>query len=192
MYQALLRILVIALSSFTLSACVTAPRATLEDSGPGAGYSGKDVVINVLSPQTGRSVKPAATQRVLTAKPAEGKISSQYGLRKLGSRKKAKHHKGIDVSTYKGASVIAAGEGKVTFVGKRGAYGKLVEITHAGGMVTRYAHLNAFSVKKGQSVKAGEAIGTVGTTGRTTGPNLHFEVLVENKHVNPLHLVEWS
>ena len=153
-----------------------------------------NVVVNVVTAPE-NDIKLAAagtTSDILGAKPVEGAVSSKYGPRKLSARKAVKQHKGIDVSAKKGTPVVASGSGTITFAGRQGAYGKLVEIEHRDGLVTRYAHLDRFAVKQGQHVAMGQKIGTVGTTGRTTGPNLHFEILVDNKHVNPLRIVSWS
>ncbi len=133
-----------------------------------------------------------AQQLALAVKPTLGSLSSEYGMRKLGQKKKARFHKGIDLQAQRGSPVVASASGVVTFVGKKGAYGKIVEINHGGGMITRYAHLDTFAVKQGTKVAAGKRIGTVGRTGRTTGPNLHFEVLVDRKHINPLKIVDWA
>ena len=172
-----------------VSACAaTTPNTNL------AGSYSKDVIVTVQKPSgsdrgQSASSKPA---EILALKPAEGYISSLYGPRKLSPRKKTRQHNGIDVSAQKGTPVIASGKGRVAFAGIKGTYGRLVEIVHHGELITRYAHLDTIVVKKGQTVAAGQKIGTVGTTGRTTGPNLHFEILVNNKHVNPLQIVTWS
>lgn len=85
-------------------------------------------------------------------------------------------HSGIDLAAPRGTSVYAAQSGRVTFAGWDGAYGRKVTISHAGGVQTIYGHLNSISVKVGQRVTTGQRIGRVGTSGRTTGPHLHFEV----------------
>lgn len=179
--------------ALSLSACST-PRG---GGGPGIPYQGggrqNDVVVNVVSPKKRmvemRSIDLAA---FLSTKPARGEISSEYGMRKLAKNKKARQHNGIDVKAGRGTPVLASGEGTVTFAGTRSTFGKLVEISHAGGLVTRYAHLDKLSVKKGQTVASGQKIGTVGSTGRSTGPHLHFEVLVNNRHIDPLSVVTWG
>ena len=77
------------------------------------------------------------------------------------------------------------------FTGNINGYGKVVDISHGEGLVTRYAHLDSFAVKAGQNVNAGDPIGTLGRSGRTTGPNLHFEVRLEDKPVNPNEILKW-
>ncbi|UQZ90745.1 hypothetical protein C4J81_16640 [Deltaproteobacteria bacterium Smac51] len=129
---------------------------------------------------------------VLSQKPAQGDISSGYGMRKISLNKTARMHKGVDIRAQRGSPVTAAGDGHVSFVGTRGAYGKVVEIEHGGGLTTLYAHLDKYMVKNGQSVDEGQQIGTVGRTGRTTGPHLHFEVLVNNKNVDPQKVLAWG
>jgi murein DD-endopeptidase MepM/ murein hydrolase activator NlpD len=104
------------------------------------------------------------------------RVSSNYGNRKdpiLGTRA---FHSGTDMAAPRGTSVYSAGDGIVTFVGRNGGYGKVVEIRHDGGLMTKYAHLNSYSVVKGQRIKSGSIIAKVGSTGRSTGPHLHFEV----------------
>jgi murein DD-endopeptidase MepM/ murein hydrolase activator NlpD len=81
---------------------------------------------------------------------------------------------------------MAAGDGVVTFCGRMGGYGNVIDIDHGGGIVTRYAHLRRISTKKAAAVSAGEVIGQVGSTGRTTGPHLHFEVRIDGAPVSPI------
>ena len=95
-------------------------------------------------------------------------------------------HTGIDIANSKGTAIYAANSGTVSFVGRKGGYGNLVIINHGGGFSTYYAHCNSTLVKSGQSVSRGQKIATVGTTGRTTGPHLHFEVRVNGQPKNPI------
>ncbi|MGI9953046.1 M23 family metallopeptidase [Moorellaceae bacterium AZ2] len=111
--------------------------------------------------------------------PVSGPISSPYGYR--GSE----FHSGLDIAAPYGAAVGAAESGVVTQVGYVGGYGRMVTIDHGGGLVTRYAHLSGYNVKVGQRVSRGQVIGYVGTSGRTTGPHLHLEVLVNGEFRNP-------
>ena len=89
-----------------------------------------------------------------------------------------------------GTPISAASDGRVSFVGWKGGYGKTVEITHGNGLMTRYAHMSRFNAKVGQRVAAGETIGAIGNTGRSTGPHLHFEVRINNRAVNPRTFLE--
>ncbi len=116
--------------------------------------------------------------------PTRGYISSRYGMR--GGRM----HRGLDIAAKTGTPIKAADGGRVTFVGRRGAYGNLVEIDHENGYVTRYAHCHTIKVKKGERVYKGQVIATVGNTGRSTGSHLHFEVIKNGKHQNPSNYVK--
>ena len=104
--------------------------------------------------------------------PAKGTLTSGYGWRW------GRMHRGIDVANSVGTPIIAAADGKVVFSGwSSGGYGYLVELAHTDGSKTRYAHNSTLLVKKGQSVRQGTAIARMGSTGRSTGPHLHFEVI---------------
>ncbi len=113
------------------------------------------------------------------------RISSGFGNRKDPFSGGRAFHAGIDFPAPNGTTVASAGYGKVTFVGQKSGYGNLVEVTHSAGLVTRYGHLSAFLVKEGQVVNAGTPIAKVGSTGRSTGPHLHFEVRSKDKAVDP-------
>jgi murein DD-endopeptidase MepM/ murein hydrolase activator NlpD len=116
---------------------------------------------------------------------AMNRMSSTFGNRKDPFTGGRAFHAGIDFPAPKGTAVFSAGYGKVTFVGERSGYGNLVEITHGTGLITRYGHLSAFLVKQGQIVDTGTPIARVGSTGRSTGPHLHFEVRLGDKAVDP-------
>lgn len=120
-------------------------------------------------------------------KPLDGysRISSGYGNRKDPFTGGRAYHSGIDFSAPRGTLVLSAGYGKVSFVGERSGYGNVVEVTHANGLVSRYGHLSAFLVKEGQVVATGTPIAKVGSTGRSTGPHLHFEVRRKDSAVDP-------
>lgn len=113
------------------------------------------------------------------------RMSSTFGNRKDPFTGGRAFHAGIDFPAPKGTAVLSAGYGKVTFVGEKSGYGNLVEITHSTGIVTRYGHLSAFLVKEGQIVDTGTPIARVGSTGRSTGPHLHFEVRLGDSAVDP-------
>ncbi len=114
-----------------------------------------------------------------------GWLSSPYGKRVDPITGKTAWHSGVDFAGRDGSDVIAVASGVVTYAGERYGYGKLVEISHADGLVTRYAHHKTLSVSTGDVVKKGEAIGTMGSTGRSTGPHVHFEVLKNGRTVDP-------
>jgi murein DD-endopeptidase MepM/ murein hydrolase activator NlpD len=107
---------------------------------------------------------------------ANPRKSSSFGRRIDPFRKRAAFHSGVDFRASTGTSVMATGDGQVLRAGRVGGYGNLVELRHAHGLTTRYGHLSKISVKAGQSVKRGDVIGKVGSTGRSTGPHLHYEV----------------
>ena len=94
-------------------------------------------------------------------------------------------HPGVDISANAGSPVVATGSGRVVFAGRESGYGRLVEVDHGHGYRTRYAHLAGTNVRVGQQVERGDLLGEVGRTGLATGPNLHYEVLVNERPVNP-------
>ena len=111
--------------------------------------------------------------------------TSGFGWREDPIRRRAKFHSGADVRAKPGTPVLAAGDGIVTFAGRRGGYGNVIYVDHGGGVITRYAHLRRIETKEGAAVTAGTQIGQVGSTGRTTGPHLHFEVRIDGHPVAP-------
>jgi murein DD-endopeptidase MepM/ murein hydrolase activator NlpD len=121
--------------------------------------------------------------------PVKGWLSSSFGYRRSPFTGVKEFHKGIDVSTRAGSPIVASADGVVSFTGWDGGYGRVVLIKHGHGFETRYAHLKKSIVKKGQRVKRGETIGLVGTSGKTTGPHLHYEVHLNGVAVNPIRYV---
>jgi murein DD-endopeptidase MepM/ murein hydrolase activator NlpD len=117
--------------------------------------------------------------------PAGGRVTSKFGWRRDPFTGAATFHKGVDVAMAYGTEVKAAAAGRVVFAGERGGYGNMVIVEHAGGQQTRYAHLSAGAVQTGDTVDAGQVIGRVGSTGRSTGAHLHFEVLDHGQAVDP-------
>lgn len=115
------------------------------------------------------------------------RISSVFGMRRHPVLKTWRRHQGTDYAANAGTPVRAIGDGVVTFAGRRGGYGNVIDIRHANGMVTRYGHLRGFAkgVRGGARVAMGETIGFVGMTGMATGPHLHFEVLINGVQRNP-------
>jgi len=133
--------------------------------------------------QTGQSVK-----KPLMKTPIDGaRITSKFGFRRHPVLGYNKMHKGIDFGAPRGTPIYAAGDGVVQKAGKFSSYGNYVRIKHRAGLETAYAHLNGFKagVKAGSRVKQGQVIGYVGTTGRSTGPHLHYEIMMNGKQVNP-------
>lgn len=115
------------------------------------------------------------------------RIASHFGYRTDPFYKVRKMHEGIDFSMAVGEEIIATGDGVVTLASKNGGYGNCIFIDHGFGYVTRYAHLSAYNVKKGDKVKRGQIIGYVGNTGKSTSPHLHYEVRKNGKAVNPIN-----
>jgi len=117
-------------------------------------------------------------------------ISSGFGYRRDPFTGAAAMHAGLDFRGGYGAPIHAAAKGRVSFVGRRSGYGKVVEISHGNGLMTRYAHMSKWKAKVGQDVEAGDVIGAIGSTGRSTGPHLHFEVRINGRAVNPRPFLE--
>jgi len=119
----------------------------------------------------------------------DGWISSYFGSRSDPFTGYTALHRGVDFAGRAGAEVVAVAAGVVTWSRERFGYGKMVEINHGNGYVTRYAHNERNLVSIGETVQKGQAIALMGSTGRATGPNLHFEVLKNGRQVNPLQFV---
>lgn len=120
-----------------------------------------------------------------TAANLGGPISSKYGYRRDPFSGATRFHAGIDIAAAYGREVPAAGAGTVVFSGEQGGYGNTVVVEHDSGLRTRYAHLSSIQVEAGSTVQAGAVVGRVGSTGRSTGPHLHFEVLQDGRSVDP-------
>lgn len=111
--------------------------------------------------------------------PSSFKITSNFGPRS------SKHHDGIDVGAPRGSAIVSSSDGKVVFSGRMSGYGKTVVVAHGNGFHTVYAHAQNLLVSKGQRVAQGEVIAKVGSSGRSTGPHLHFEIRKDNRVHNP-------
>ena len=121
--------------------------------------------------------------------PTHGWLSSSMGTRSDPLTGEKDFHPGLDISADKGDPVYSTADGKVTHAASAGNYGNLVIIEHGYGLETRYGHLSVFKVTIGQTVKRGDLLGLVGSTGRTTGPHLHYEVRANGRILNPLQLL---
>ncbi|QTL34152.1 M23 family metallopeptidase [Pseudoalteromonas viridis] len=115
-------------------------------------------------------------------------ISSAFGFRKDPITGRRAYHKGVDMAGWHKTQIIAPADGVISRAGKNGGYGKFIEIQHANGIVTRYGHLHTIKVKKGQAVRQSDVIALMGSTGRSTSTHLHYEVLQDKKHINPVKL----
>jgi murein DD-endopeptidase MepM/ murein hydrolase activator NlpD len=134
----------------------------------------------------GRSI-----EKSLLKTPMDGaKVTSGFGNRRHPILGFNRMHKGIDFGAPAGTPVYAAGDGKITFLGRNGNYGNYIKITHRENYASAYAHLKGFKsgLKKNSPVRQGDIIGYVGTTGMSTGPHLHYELLLSNRQVNPLSI----
>lgn len=125
-------------------------------------------------------VAPAANQR----------ITSAFGYRRDPFNGGSAMHGGIDFKGPTGSPIMAAAKGRIIYAGRKGGYGNFVEVDHGNGLTTRYAHLSRIDVKVGQSIDAGATLGGLGSTGRSTGPHLHFEVRINGRAVNPRPFLE--
>jgi murein DD-endopeptidase MepM/ murein hydrolase activator NlpD len=121
--------------------------------------------------------------------PTTGWVTSNFGYRRSPFTGQRELHKGLDISAPLGTPIYASASGKVVKVERDHGYGKNIMVDHGSGIVTRYAHLNNYAVKKGEQVKRGQLIGYVGNTGRSTGPHLHYEVRLNGVPVNPLRYI---
>ena len=118
----------------------------------------------------------------LAVTPIEGRITSRYGAR---SSIRKSTHTGLDISAVQGTDIKVVADGTVTFASYNGSYGNLVKVDHGNGVETWYAHTSKMYVSVGDTVKAGDVIAAVGSTGNSTGPHLHLEIRVDGEHVNP-------
>lgn len=119
-----------------------------------------------------------------------GKITSDFGLRSDPFTAKASYHKGLDIAVNMGTPVVAAASGKVIRAGyEKDGYGNFAVVEHSSGFMTLYAHCSRVSVKTGDSVNAGQTIALSGSSGRSTGPHLHFEVRLHGTLLNPLWIL---
>jgi murein DD-endopeptidase MepM/ murein hydrolase activator NlpD len=118
-----------------------------------------------------------------------GWLSSYYGMRTHPISGKREMHKGIDFASKLGAPVVAVAKGVVTFAGEKSGYGKMIDINHGNGYTTRYAHNSKLLVSVGDTVEKGFQIAEIGTSGRSTGPHVHFEVMKNGRQVNPMKFI---
>lgn len=118
-------------------------------------------------------------------RPTDGWVTSGFGYRISPFTGQRVFHKALDIAAREGTPVVASADGIVTHAGANGLLGKVIAIDHGHGMITRYGHLNKTEKRPGEKVKRGDRIGLVGTTGRTTGPHLHYEVYLNGIPVNP-------
>lgn len=133
--------------------------------------------------------KGQSAKKALLRTPIDGaRLSSGFGMRHHPILGYSKMHRGVDFAAPKGTPIYAAGDGTVAYAGLKGGYGKYVQLRHTNNYTTAYAHMNAFGrgIAAGKRVRQGQVIGYVGTTGRSTGPHLHYEILVSGHQTNPM------
>lgn len=123
-------------------------------------------------------------------RPVEGQITSSFGKRVDPVNNRKSFHEGVDFRGTIGDKIFATGDGVVKRAFKNGSFGNYVEIDHKNGYITAYAHLQNYTVAKGDKVKRGQLIGQVGNTGRSTGPHLHYEIRYKKKPVNPADFMQ--
>ncbi|MGA8705913.1 MAG: M23 family metallopeptidase [Steroidobacteraceae bacterium] len=180
------------------------PQGGSDSDGVGRGVQAEDVntMIDDLSRQIdARSAQFSSLENVIIGrqlssqvKPSgrpvrDGYISSYFGERMDPFNGEEALHKGVDFAADAGADVLAVAEGVVTWSGPREGYGNLIEINHGNGLVTRYGHNARTLVSVGDTVQRGQAVAIVGSTGRSTGPHVHFEVLRNGTQVDPMTFV---
>jgi murein DD-endopeptidase MepM/ murein hydrolase activator NlpD len=121
--------------------------------------------------------------------PAHGWLSAAFGRRSDPFTGEPGYHQALDISADAGQPVFATAAGRVQSAGYTGPYGNLVVLDHGFGLITRYGHLSRFLVRPGERVTRGQTIGRVGSTGRATGPHVHYEIWLHGKPINPLQLL---
>ena len=179
------------------SAGVGGPTGAIDTDAPPLGASSLLSMDRELTTLTTRSEQLEAfyrDQSTLLAStpsvwPVRGYLSAGFGNRADPFTGQRDFHPGIDVSTPIGTRVVAPAEGLVVSCAERGAYGNSIIVDHGFGIVTRYGHLSGYNVKPGTRVRRGDVIGFVGSTGRSTGPHLHYEVWVRDQAQNPIHYI---
>jgi murein DD-endopeptidase MepM/ murein hydrolase activator NlpD len=139
--------------------------------------------------QVGVQRRQALAAATPTIWPAQGWLTDAFGRRSDPFTGEQEFHSGLDISTERGQSVYATADGTVQSAGPAGAYGNMITVDHGFGLVTRYAHLQAFKVAAGDTVHRGQVIGLVGSTGRSTGDHVHYEVLANGQTLNPLRFL---
>ena len=185
-----------AIRSFGLNPDMMARSTTRAQGGPFVPWRGDDDALSselksLASALTRMEMLERGLVAIPSGKPTSAPmLSSSYGYRRDPFNGRAAFHAGLDFPGRTGQPILAAARGKVSFVGQRQGYGNVVEVTHGNGLMTRYAHLSGFGSRVGQSVARGDAIARMGSTGRSTGPHLHFEVRLNGAAINPRQFLE--
>ncbi|KKW93228.1 M23 family metallopeptidase [Sphingobium chungbukense] len=184
-----------AIRSFGLNPDALARSAARAQGGPFVPWEGQDAMpgeFEKLAKALSRmEFLEASLLAIPSGKPtATPMLSSSYGYRSDPFNGHAAFHAGLDFPGSYGQPILAAADGKVSYVGQRSGYGNVVEVDHGNGIMTRYAHLSGFASHVGQKVARGDRIARMGSTGRSTGTHLHFEVRVNGNPINPRRFLE--
>lgn len=182
-----------AMGGGTLAEAVSAPKAVATSSPDGTIGLLKDL-LGVLGERLKSVQSDVAARQALAAAtpslwPIAGWLSSSFGQRTDPFTGAQDFHAGLDISADRGTPVRAPADGTVDMAAYDGSYGNCVVLTHGFGIGTRFGHLSGYAVRPGQTVKRGQVIGYVGSTGRTTGPHLHYEILINGQPINPLRIL---
>lgn len=161
------------------------PQSVVPQSVPAPTGLTRDAAAAFASPRASAAAGDAANGTIALNMPLDVDATSKFGWRDDPLHGRRKFHRGVDLRAAYGTDVSAAGDGTVTFAGERGSYGLLVVVEHGNGLETRYAHLASAGVRAGDRVQGGQAVGRVGSSGRSTGPHLHFEVLRDGQRLDP-------
>jgi len=153
-----------------------------------SGFGESGATVDVSRRPFRRVRAPGIARSVAGAAPQTGArfVTSGFGMRRHPLLGGGRAHLGIDIAASTGSPVLAPADGTVSTAGWVGSYGIMVAIEHSDGMQTRYAHLSRLNVVRGQRVSRGDTIGLVGSTGRSTGPHLHYETRINGQAINPL------
>lgn len=184
-----------AIRSFGLNPDTLARSAARAQGGPFVPWQGEEAIPGEFESLAKALSRMEFLENSLLAIPsgqptATPMLSSSYGYRSDPFNGHAAFHAGLDFPGHVGQPILAAASGKVSFVGQRSGYGNVVEVTHGNGILTRYAHLSGFAARVGQQVARGQKIARMGSTGRSTGPHLHFEVRVNGNAINPRRFLD--
>jgi len=158
------------------------PTITVSKAGDGLGAP---IELRAVSDTRGATVTGSPN---LDRLPIAGRLTSRFGLRYHPILGGSRQHSGVDLAAPAGSPVRASADGIVSFADWRGGYGNMIAIEHGSGLQTRFAHLSRIAVRAGQRVTKGQLIGLVGSTGRSTGPHLHYEVRQNGSAVDPLRV----
>ncbi|MBB3983347.1 murein DD-endopeptidase MepM/ murein hydrolase activator NlpD [Sphingobium fontiphilum] len=185
-----------AIRSFGLNPDALARNAARAQGGPFVPWKGdRDALTEDLRALAVALDRMEFLERTLVAIPsgqptAAPMLTSSYGYRRDPFNGRPAFHAGLDFPGRYGQPILSAARGRVSYVGQRQGYGNVVEVDHGNGLMTRYAHLSGFGARVGQSVARGDAIGRMGSTGRSTGTHLHFEVRLNGQAINPRRFLE--